>query len=92
MATQVYTLTTEWQLIVAASLDFRLSADTENASKPFVVAISDTETAPAINTGHPVFPNKREAVYRQDVGPGYLYAKLQYGSDMRVVVTPWASS
>ena len=88
MSTTNPTLTNAWSLIVTAGDEFTLSC--RNAA-PVELAVSDTETAPTITSGHILVPHQNEGANRATVGPGYVYARLAGGQTgpIPVVLHSW---
>ena len=86
MATTNPTVTSAYSQIVADTDDFLLSCRT---AAPIEVAISDTASAPTVS-GHVIQPHDNEAISRDTIGPGFVFARLAGGGDsVSVILTAW---
>jgi hypothetical protein len=84
MSTQNATITGEWSKLAETTDDQILiqAARPEYSATQghiqYEIASSDTDTTPTV-AGHPIYSHQ-EAINRQVIGDGYLYARLVYSS------------
>ena len=74
MTTKLRTLSRNWTETVIDGSDFLLSLPSDS-NMDVVVATTDTVQAPTSDHGHPVGYGLRNAITRELLGPGYVWAK-----------------